>query len=336
MLIFLLPSGLLLAVLAGVGLVLAFRFYRRTAGHQWHWLRAKLGRGRKPAELARRLGLTLDELTYLEPHYKEVHIPKKRGGSRRLHVPEPDLKHVQRRVLRRALRGLRAHPAACGYEAGKSVVDNAAPHVGRRVVIKLDLVAFFPSTATGRVEAYFRRVGWNAAAARLLTRLCTHEGGLPQGAPTSPRLSNLVNFGFDAHLDRFVRRRKGAYTRYADDLTISFPTDYPRRVRGTIQYVKRLARACGYEVHVRQKLRVLRPHQQQRVTGLVVNVKVQLPRRVRRWLRAVEHRLRTGGKATLSESQLRGWRAFRAMVETQARRTANGEVEGARSPPPEA
>ncbi len=177
---------------------------------------------------------------------------------------------------------------------------------------------FFPSIRTERIEAYFRRIGWNAECAALLTKLCTYEGGLPQGAPTSPRLSNLVNFQFDSRLERFVvQRRKGAYTRYADDITISFPKDYPRRIRGTIQYVRRVARAFGYEIHVHQKLRILRPFQQQRVTGLVVNQKVQLPRKKRRRLRAVAHHLRTGRAATLSQMQLDGWVALEKMIEKQ-------------------
>jgi RNA-directed DNA polymerase len=224
----------------------AYVSYRRlTNNRPWQWLRTKLGWGHDKKELARRLGMNQDELECLEPSYRERFIAKRRGGQRRLLVPDQTLMAVQRRILRRLLRRLRAHPAAIGFEIGKSVVHNAAPHVGRRVVIKLDLVDFFPSTRADRVEAYFRRVGWNAPAAALLTRLCTFDGALPQGAPTSPRLSNLINFAFDARLDRFVRRRKGIHTRYADDLTISFPRDYPRRVRGTVQYVRRLALTFG-------------------------------------------------------------------------------------------
>ena len=165
-----------------------------------------------------------------------------------------------------------------------------------------------------RVDRYFRHIGWNAEAAAILTRLCTYEGGLPQGAPTSPRLSNLLMFGFDHTLTRFVLRRKGAYTRYADDITISFPKDLPRRIRGTIQFVKRWARALGLTVHDRKKLLILQRHQQQRVTGVVVNAKMQLPRTVRRKLRAVDHRLRTDGRATMTREQLQGWRALEAMI----------------------
>jgi len=258
-------------------------------------------------------------MTWLRAIEKPLSVRKEAGdgGRRRLLIPEPALMRMQRRILRRLLGKLRAHPAATGFEAGKSIVHNAAPHLGQRVVIKMDVVNFFPSIHEMTIAAYFQRVGWNHEAAKVLARLCTHEGALPQGSPTSPRLSNLTLFAFDTRLARHVRLRKGAYTRYADDITISFPKDYPRRIRGTIQYVRKLAAAFGLTVHTRGKLRVLRPHQQQLVTGLVVNRKLQLPRRQRRRLRAMEHHLRAGRTATVSELSLSGWRALEHMIRRQ-------------------
>src|SRR5207248_8422992 len=91
------------------------------------------------------------------------------------------------------------------------------------------------------------------------------------------------------------------------------------RIRYLIRFVKKVAAAEGYRVHGRRKLRIRRRHQQQRVTGLVVNDGVRLPRATRRWLRAVEHHLRTGRAATLTPEQLAGWQAFRQMVEGQSR-----------------
>ncbi len=160
-----------------------------------------------------------------------------------------------------------------------------------------------------------RPFGWSREAAELLSHWTTFEGGLPQGAPTSPRLSNLVNHGFDARVAAAVARRKGTYTRYADDIAISFPKNYPRRMRGIIQRIRAIARSHGYRVHGPGKIRIMRPHQQQRVTGLVVNERARLPRKTRRWLRAVEHRIATGGKPSLTEAQLKGWQAYAEMIE---------------------
>jgi hypothetical protein len=158
------------------------------------------GRGHGAAELARRLGLSEVELRAVEPVYRPFTIPKRSGGTRQLLAPDDRLKAVQRRILRRLLRRLRCHPAAAGFERGRSVVTNALPHVGKPVVVRLDLKDFFPSTRASRVRRYFRKIGWDREATWLLVRLCTHQGGLPQGAPTSPRLSNLVNHRLDARL----------------------------------------------------------------------------------------------------------------------------------------
>ena len=318
-----LVGGVVAAVLllAAVQSVWAWAFtrnQRRIGAAQSAWARRQAERYAERFdldELARRLDLRVEALRAVPPTYHTATVPKKRGGVRRLAIPNPRLKDTQRRILRRLLGALRTHYTATGFEPGLSIADNAAAHVGMAVVIKMDLIDFFPHTKAERVEAYFRRIGWTAEAAALLTRLTTHDNGLPQGAPTSPRLSNLVNHGMDAQIERWVARRRGVYTRYADDLTISFPKDYPRRIRGTIQHVRRVAQRHGYTVHTRGKLRVVRRHQQQRVTGLVVNDKVNLPRAKRRWLRAVEHRLRTTGRASLTAEQLAGWKALQAMVE---------------------
>ncbi len=305
------------AILLVIGLM--YRVAMSSAGADWkfrqHVRRAARGEGHGIEELARRLGVAADELLNVQISYHESWIPKRSGGSRRLLIPNPELKSLQRLILHRLLAKLRTHEAVTGFESGLSIVENALPHVGQAVVIKLDIKDFFPTTSADRVDAYFRRVGWDAECAALLTRLTTHEDGLPQGAPTSPRLSNLINFGLDESIQRFVCwRRRGVYTRYADDLTISFRRDYPQRVRGVIQFVTRRLRRDGYELNP-SKVRILRQHQQQRVTGLVVNDRVNIPRRIRRKLRAIEHRLNSGRSATMTREQLDGWKSLLRMVE---------------------
>jgi RNA-directed DNA polymerase len=277
-----------------------------------HWKRALLGNGFGIDELARRLDVSVE----LPPKYSERFIEKRTGGTRRLLIPSPELKELQQRILRRLLARLNVHPAATGFEPGTSIVHNAALHTDQAVVICMDVRDFFSQTTDDRVTTYFQRVGWNRETAELLTRLTTWEGGLPQGAPTSPRLSNLVNVVLDARIDRFVQSRKGTYTRYADDICVSFPKDYPKRIRGTVQVVRRYLKAFGYQLNTK-KTRILRQHQQQKVTGLVVNDRVNVPRHIRRKLRAVEHRLNTGQRATMTREQLTGWKALLTMVEKQ-------------------
>jgi hypothetical protein len=281
-------------------------------------------------ELARWLRVDMAELRATVVSYTAFQVPKRTGGTRTLHAPDALLKTLQRRILRRLLGGLRAHPCATGFERGHSIVTNARPHVGQDVVLKLDLQDFFGKTSASRVERYFQTIGWNAEAAALLTRLCTHNGSLPQGAPTSPRLSNLVNFRLDARLARLAEHNGLAYSRYADDLTFSGPARPSRTIKNPktlfnrgpgptrsnqiIQAVKRIAADEGYALHITKKLRIARRHDRQVVTGLVVNQKVQLPRKTRRWLRALEHRVATTGQSTLTPEQLAGWRSLAAMV----------------------
>ena len=297
------------------------------------------GEGLDIDELARRLGVSVERLGAVQPSYREFTIPKRSGSTRRISAPNDDLKELQQRVRKRLIHRLRAHWAATGFERRHSIVTNAVVHTGRDVVIRMDIKDFFANTSAKRVERYFRKIGWNRKAARTLTRLCTHRGGLPQGAPTSPRLSNLINFRLDARLAGLAETLGAVYTRYADDITFSLvgadsqtPRDTPvhfpqeRRTRGVapaairnavssaIVMTKRILAEEGYSLHMRRKLHIRRRHQQQLVTGLVVNERVNLPRATRRWLRAVEHHVATGRDATLTPEQLEGWRALQSMV----------------------
>ena len=294
-----------------VGVLLTVLVLRRRSG------------GRKKFDvsyLAERLGISEQEVRELKPSYASRAIDKRgpyRSNSekRELLIPDPNTMEMQRRILKRILASLSVHPSVTGFEKGSSVAVNAAAHTNQSVVIKMDLVSFFPKTRTDRVGAYFRSIGWSDDAAEVLTRLTTHEGGLPQGAPTSPALSNRINFALDHAIARHVQVRQGVYTRYADDITVSFSIDRPYLVRSVVHHVGRVAKRYGYEIHQKRKFRVLRRHHSQRVTGLVVNDGPQLPRETRRWLRAVEHRMKTTKSATLTKEQLQGWKAYQAHVE---------------------
>jgi len=274
-------------------------------------------------ELARRLKLAPQALSGVRPTYHQFTIPKRSGGQRTINAPDPQLKKLQRLILRRLLTRLAAHPAATGFERGHSIVTNALPHAGKAIILKLDIRDFFPSIPAERVEACFRFIGWDEQSATILTRLCTHDGSLPQGAPTSPRLSNLVNRRLDERLDAIARQMNCAYTRYADDITFSSDSDPPAshvrkgRINGLIFLTKRILAEEGFTLHLRKKLQIRRRHQRQEVTGLVVNSAPALPRATRRWLRAVEHHAATNRPITIGPIQLQGWRALKNMIVQQ-------------------
>ncbi len=268
--------------------------------------------------LARRAGMTVEALTSIRPAYREVHIPKRHGGQRVLHVPEPELKLIQRRILRRILARLKVHPHAVAYRRGFSIVSHASPHTDRDVVVTLDLKDFFTHTPAERVRDYYRHIGWSKDAAALLTTLTTWEGSLPQGAPTSPILSNLVNVNLDARLEGIARRFGAAYSRYADDLVFSKSGDAPREIGRLIRCVKLIVEDAGYGLHQGRKLHIRRRHQRQVIAGLVVNQRPNLERKQRRLLRAARHHLATNRPATLSPSQLAGWESLESMIRRQS------------------
>jgi retron-type reverse transcriptase len=252
--------------------------------------------------------------------YQRFSIPKRGGGVRQINAPNDALKDIQRRILKHILARLKAHPAVHGFEKGRSIVTNAAAHAGQAVVIRMDIRDFFHSTSADRVEDYFRRVGWDRKAAGLLTRLTTRDKRLAQGAPTSPRLANLVNYQMDVRLQRLAESYQGRYTRYADDLTFSLSRDRHREPNLLIAAAKCILADYGYTLHHNRKLHIRRQHQRQDVTGLTVNEGVRLPRRTRRRLRAIRHRLATTGQATLTGEQLAGWDALEYMIATQSAR----------------
>ncbi len=281
----------------------------------WRRITRFLSGGRTQRDLAESLDLPLNKLRAVEIAYRTFLIRKRGGGDREINAPFDELKRIQRLIHRRILGRLRAHEAATAFEAGRSIVDNAVPHVGAAVIIRLDLVDFFPSIKQDRVARMFRRCGWGRGAARLLAALCSRNGVLPQGAPTSPRLSNLVNIYLDDRLQSLATSYGATYTRYADDITFSLPADDGRKVRALMRVARRVIRSEGYAIHHRKKVSIRRAHQRQMVTGLVVNSGVRLPRETRRWLRAVKHRLERRGSCTQSRRRLSGWLAYERMVE---------------------
>ena len=163
------------------------------------------------ADLCRWLDVTDEMLPLIPRTYREFRVPKRSGVPRVLAEPNPMLKELQTRILRRVLENLNVHPAAHGFVTGRSVGSNAAVHVGSKLVLRTDLCDFFPSTGGHKVRRLFRRCGWDVESADWLRRFCCRvvgkPNGLPQGAPTSPKLSNLVSYAMDARLQRLAAKR---------------------------------------------------------------------------------------------------------------------------------
>lgn len=268
-------------------------------------------------DLASKLNLPNADLVQHVVQYKTTAIAKRTGGKRILHVPDRATKHLQRKLLQRLIGRLSIHDNVHGFRRGHSIVDNAAEHVGREVIVKLDIVDFFPSTTSTRVEGAFRGAGFDQKTSAILTGLTCYDEGLPQGAPTSPALSNYVNKNMDAKLAKLAVGLGARYTRYADDLTFSFSKYSRRGIHRLLISTGKILQHYGYRLNGKKK-RIVRQHCQQLVTGLVVNERVNLPRKTRRWLRSVKYRMETGGKATLTNSEFRGWLSLLKMVDANS------------------
>lgn len=215
--------------------------------------------------------------------YHRFQIPKRLGGMRTVSAPVGELKTAQWHVASWLVE--HAHPtkSAHGFIIGRSPVTNASQHVGRAVVVSLDVDGFFPSIGFRRVEGVFRVAGLSRGAARLLGLLCTEPGAdgsvsgrvLPQGSPASPAITNAICRKLDRRLRGLATSVDATYTRYADDVT--FSADRPIDAEGLVRAATGIMHGEGFAVR-HEKTEVAMRHERQMVTGIVVNSGLSLPR----------------------------------------------------------
>jgi RNA-directed DNA polymerase len=246
----------------------------------------------------------------LHPHFHYRHYTKPKKDSTRRQIAEPDapLKRVQHEIIARYFQAERPHTAATAYQKGKSTTDHVWAHAGAEVIVTADLQDFFPTTRADRVEEWWRgRVDDDMA--RLLTLLTTLHGGLPQGAPTSPGLSNFVNRDLDERLARRAEAAGSRYTRYCDDLAFSWPNgrppaDFQNGVRATLH-------EFGYALHPDKGWCVYRRGDEPEITGVILTRRgrVRLPEHIHEVMQS----LRRSADARDAQ-RLQGYLAYAAMV----------------------
>jgi len=259
---------------------------------------------RELSSLERDLGIPVKTLyavgNNLKGHYRKVQIPKKNGGYRKLSVPDEVLKKIQRQIADVLLIHMPVSRYAKAYRFGSTTLKNAKPHVGKTVVLKLDILHFFDSIRYSDVkDKVFPAEVYAENIRILLAMLCYYKDFLPQGAPTSPSITNILMYDFDETVGAWCRERGIAYTRYCDDMTFSGDFD-PAEV---ICFVRPELKKMGFLLN-EQKTRIQRCGQQQSVTGVVVNEKPNVSMACRRKLRqelyycqkygVAEHLRRTG------------------------------------------
>lgn len=318
---------------------------------------AKLPHIESPAELARALNIELGELRFLSYfrkharfiHYRRFNIPKKNGQPRPIWAPLPRLAAAQRWIADNIASQLPGHPAAHGFKKSRSILSSARNHVGSRIVICFDLRDFFPSITFRRVKGLLRHAGYPEQVAVLLAAICTEapreeatldgdtyllavgQRALPQGAPSSPAFSNAVCRRLDTRLSVLAARNHWRYSRYADDLTFSYPAlrDDDPGVGAIMAATRHIVADEGFEIN-EAKTRVLRAGSRQAVTGLVVNgaAPPRVPRKVRRMLRAAAHNAKRGRELRPGESldTLMGLAAFIYMTDQELGRSYLKEI----------
>lgn len=220
------------------------------------------------------------------PFYRTYEIPKRNGGLRKIDEPLPSLKSIQRWILDEILSHVKISEHAHAFAGNCSIVRNAKPHLRAKKILSLDIQNFFGTIDYPRVYKLFIRLGYNSVVATTLSHLVTFRGVLPQGAPTSPAISNIVALKMDRRFSAYAKKLKLEYTRYADDITFS-----GEFANGTvISFVRKVVEEEGFKLN-EAKTRAMGRHQAQEVTGIVTNVKLQVPRQLRRKLRQIAYHI---------------------------------------------
>ncbi len=293
-----------------------------------------------PADVAQALNLTISRLRWLAfhaeatvvTHYVYFTIPKRSGGARQLAAPHDSLADAQQWILKNILEKVPTHDAAHGFVPGRSTVTNAAPHVGRAIIVNADLKDFFPTVTFNRVAGIFRQLGYSPAVATILGLLCTesprrvvkYDGqplyvatgprALPQGACTSPALSNLVARKMDSRLLGIAAKLGWTYTRYADDLAFSADAEAAKLAGYLLARLRHIAEDEGFKVN-EDKVHIQRPHMAQKVTGIIVNQRPGVDRQLVRRLRAILHQARKTGLPAQNREKLPHFEAWlRGMI----------------------
>lgn len=224
---------------------------------------------------------------HTEYFYRKYSIPKKNGSSRFINEPLPSLKEIQKWILDNVLNNMPISAYAKAYTFNRSIKDHVKYHKNQKSILTLDIENFFNNITSDKVEKLFINKGYSPLVSNLMSRLCTLNNCLPQGAPTSPRISNILMLQFDNEISNYCKPKRIdgktvqiKYTRYADDLAFSGEINKEEIVELVSNELKELGLTLNIDKTIEKK-----QSQQQIISGIVVNKKIQVPRKKRDELR---------------------------------------------------
>lgn len=270
--------------------------------------------------LAKNMQIDLKALQYLAynrkvskiNHYHTFELEKKSGGKRKISAPKPKLKELQNWILENILHQIPYTVEAHGFIKERSIVTNAKPHINKDIVVNIDLKDFFPTVTYKRVKGLFHKIGYSEEIATILSLLCTYseinettldgvtyyvqsgERKLPQGSPASPAISNMIVYKLDKKINGLAKKLNFSYTRYADDMSFSTNQENSENVSRLLYFTKKIIETEGFVIHP-DKVHVMRKGMQQKVTGVVVNKKLNIDRIQLRKFRALLHNIEKNG-----------------------------------------
>jgi RNA-directed DNA polymerase len=286
-------------------------------------LRKKFFSLEKPRDIADLLEVTYDRLIYHiygvpdSEKYVEFEVPKKSGSSRKISAPLTTLKIIQRKLSQVLYSVYDPKTSVHGFIPSRSIITNAKPHLRKRFILNLDLENFFDTIHFGRVRGVFMAPPYNRSekVATVLAQICCFSNKLPQGAPTSPVVSNIICARLDSQLRLLAKESKSTFTRYADDITFSTSLpNFPKKLayidinseKGEERVflgnqLISIIQANGFKINW-DKVRLQHKSNHQEVTGITVN---QFPNLKRKFIREISMMLHVWQRYGLESAQMK-------------------------------
>jgi RNA-directed DNA polymerase len=261
----------------------------------------------------------------IDRYYLSYGIKKRRGRARRIDAPQEELTQIQKTILYKILYRYKPHPIAHGFVKHRGPKTNAEEHVGAELLITIDIRNFFNSILEHQVYStleylFDKRLPYDKASSgdiQVITKLLTYRGRVPQGAVTSPAVSNLFMLPFDKKLKKLQTKYKVKVTRYSDDIAISSKTNTGIKIKSLLDEVREILRPAGLQIN-KAKTKVKKRYHRMKVTGIIVNEKTNIPRENWRNFRACLHNIKIKQpmeKLTVLDTQkLRGYIEWVKMI----------------------